>query len=139
MKSTVFESGVQKALGIGRTVSLVNGRACAMSAAGATHTFSTPSRGAIHEIHCPSGLMRPPVRVGLPKNLARSISGVAAEEALRRTSGTCAQLHMTAQATSKVARQDRGIGMTDLIRLTGALRAHSARYSVGSAQQLASR
>src|SRR5678816_3968959 len=100
MKSTVFESGVQKALRIGRTFSLVNGRACAISAAGATHKFSTPSRGAIHEIHRPSGLMRPPEQVGLPKNLARSISGVAVEEALGSAVGPCAQLYMTVLATS---------------------------------------
>ena len=76
-KSSVFESGDQNAVRIGRMRSAVSGRALDMSSDGATHTFSTPSRGAIHDSHFPSGLSRPAVLVGLPKNLARSMSGTS--------------------------------------------------------------
>src|SRR5450830_1513745 len=78
MNSTVFESGDQKLLRIGRVFSSVSGLACARLLAGATHRFSTPSRGAIHDNHLPSGLSLAAVLVGLPKILPRSISGTSA-------------------------------------------------------------
>ena len=48
---------------------------------GATHTFSTPLRGASHASHLPSGLSRPPALLGLPKKSARGISGASAAKA----------------------------------------------------------
>src|SRR5262249_21582605 len=64
----------QKCWRIGRTFSSVSGFAFEGSAAGATQMLSTPSRGAIHEIHLPSGLMSPCTLLGLPRKEARGIS-----------------------------------------------------------------
>src|SRR3712207_3804023 len=77
MNMIIDESGAQKCERIGRVRSLVSGRAAFGSSSGATQTFSTPSRGAIHDSHLPSGLRRPCVRFGLPKKALRGISGAA--------------------------------------------------------------
>src|SRR4051812_1434224 len=60
---------------MGRLVSAVRARAALGSAAGATKTLRTPSRGAIQLSHLPSGDRRPAALVGLPKNFSRAISG----------------------------------------------------------------
>ena len=79
MNRIVFESGDQKVVRIGRIFSAVSGLAWAGSLTGATHTFSTPSRGAIHDSHLPSGLIWPAALVGLPKILrARSAARLSA-------------------------------------------------------------
>jgi hypothetical protein len=74
MKRIVLLLRAQKCWRIGRTFSSVSGFALEGSEAGATQMLSTPSRGAIQEIHRPSGLMRPCALVGLPKKVARGIS-----------------------------------------------------------------
>src|SRR5438552_2262041 len=78
MKRTSLLFLAQKCWRIGRTFSAVSGFALDGSAAGATQTLSTPSRGAIHEIHLPSGLMRPCAFVGLPKKAARGMNSTSA-------------------------------------------------------------
>src|SRR5476649_2806540 len=74
MKRIILLLRAQKCWRIGRVFSAVRGFALVRSLAGATQMFSTPSRGAIHEIHLPSGLTRPWVFSGLPKKSARGIS-----------------------------------------------------------------
>src|SRR5689334_11606364 len=74
MKRMTLLLRAQKCCRIGRTFSSVRGFAFEGSSEGATQMLRTPSRGAIHEIHLPSGLMRPWALVGLPKNVARGIS-----------------------------------------------------------------
>src|SRR6185369_1011975 len=81
MKRIVLLLRAQKCWRIGRTFSSVRGFAFDGSDAGATQMFSTPSRGAIHEIHFPSGLMSPWTLLGLPRKEERGISS---------TSVTCA-------------------------------------------------
>src|SRR6478752_7661556 len=81
MKRIVLLLRAQKCWRIGRTFSSVSGFAFDGSEAGATQMFSTPSRGAIHEIHLPSGLMSPWTLLGLPRKEERGISS---------TSATCA-------------------------------------------------
>ena len=87
--------------------SAVSGRAFDRSSDGATHTFSTPSRGAIHDSHFPSGLSRPPVRVGLPKNLARSMSGTS--------EAGCAQAAAMRMRASKADTNERIMERTSWI------------------------
>ncbi len=77
MNSSILESGDQNWVRMGRVFSAVSGLALSSASSGATHTFMTPSRGAIQDSHLPSGLMCPAVLVGLPNILARSIKGVA--------------------------------------------------------------
>src|ERR1700682_1037464 len=74
MKRIIPLLRAQKCWRIGRVFSSVSGLAFARSPAGATQMLSTPSRGAIQEIHLPSGLTRPCVFSGLPKKSARGIS-----------------------------------------------------------------
>ena len=80
MKRIVLLLRAQKCWRIGRTFSSVRGFAFAGSEEGATQMFSTPSRGAIQEIHLPSGLMRPCTLLGLPKNDARGIISTCASD-----------------------------------------------------------
>src|SRR6185436_17019757 len=87
----------QKCWRIGRTFSSVSGLAYDGSEAGATQMFSTPSRGAIHEIHLPSGLMSPWTLLGLPRNEARGISS---------TSVTCAIVTAGMAASAQAATND---------------------------------
>src|SRR5262249_11101386 len=74
MKRITLLLRAQKCWRIGRTFSSVSGFAFEGSLAGATQMLSTPSRGAIHEIHLPSGLMRPWALDGFPRKEARGIS-----------------------------------------------------------------
>src|SRR5256885_14158842 len=76
-----LESGAQKYSRIGRVFSRVTACALVKSDLGASQTLSTPSSGAIHDSHFPSGLARPAMRLGLPKSLLRSISGGAGTSA----------------------------------------------------------
>src|SRR5258706_14416107 len=78
MKRIVLLLRAQKCWRIGRTFSSVSGFAFDGSEDGATQMFSTPSRGAIQEIHLPSGLMRPCTLLGVPKNDARGIISTCA-------------------------------------------------------------
>src|SRR5438093_11865878 len=64
MNSSVFESGDQNAVRIGRDFSAVSGLALSGDASGETQIFMTSSRGAIQDNHLPSGLMRAEVLVG---------------------------------------------------------------------------
>ena len=50
-------------------------------ATGASQTFITPSRGASHDSHWPSGESWAPERLGLPNSLLRSMSGAACSAA----------------------------------------------------------
>src|SRR5471032_1838444 len=77
MKRIILLLRAQKCWRIGRVFSAVRGFAFDRSAVGATQMFSTPSRGAIHEIHLPSGLTRPWVFSGLPKKSARGMSSTS--------------------------------------------------------------
>src|SRR5450432_3775275 len=74
MKRIILLLRAQKCWRIGRVFSDVRGFAFERSPTGAAQMFSTPSRGAIQEIHLPSGLTRPWVFSGLPKKSARGIS-----------------------------------------------------------------
>src|SRR5205823_5517398 len=92
MKRITLLLRAQKCWRIGRTFSSVSGFAFDGSPAGATQMLSTPSRGAIHEIHLPSGLMRPWTLVGLPRKEARGISS---------TCVTCARDDAAAKAAAR--------------------------------------
>src|SRR3954462_2108459 len=70
-----LESGDQKYWRTGRSRSFVIGLAASGLSTGATHRLRTPSRGAVQLSHLPSGEIRPLALTGLPKSLARSISG----------------------------------------------------------------
>jgi len=59
----------------------VSGRASESFATGASQTFITPSRGASHDSHWPSGESWAPERLGLPNSLLRSMSGAACSAA----------------------------------------------------------
>src|SRR5580704_5873866 len=76
--STCLPSRAQANARMPRSVSSVSGRAAAQSTpgsppAGATHRFSTPSRGAIQASALPSGEICGLVRSGLPKSTLRGM------------------------------------------------------------------
>jgi hypothetical protein len=77
MYITIELSGAQNDWRIGRSLEAVNGRASLRLATGATQMFMTPSRGANHDNHRPSGDSDAPARLGLPNSLLRSINGAA--------------------------------------------------------------
>src|SRR4051812_42839698 len=65
---------------MGRTFSLVSGRASASALPRATtQMFMTPSRGARNEMWLPSGLMSAAARSGLPKMALRGMRGLSAD------------------------------------------------------------
>ena len=77
MYITIELSGAQNIWRIGRSFEAVNGFAASSWSMGATQMFITPSRGASHARCLPSGASEAPARLGLPKSLARSMSGAA--------------------------------------------------------------
>src|SRR5258706_16333883 len=109
MKSTSLLLRAQKCWRMGRVFSSVSGFALEGSAAGGTQMLSTPSRGAIHEIHLPSGLTRPCALVGLPKKSARGMSS---------TPGACAAAPSEASESAAAAAL-RSVFATDMENASG--------------------
>src|SRR5688572_17334959 len=71
-----------------RLVSLVTGLAAEGSLRGPTHTFSTPSLGAMNETYLPSGDTRAWALSGLPNKAERGITGTPATDSA--AVGVCA-------------------------------------------------